>query len=717
METWQKSQAGVGLLFFNLMKDQNGVVLLRDFLKIHNAEASLAFYLDVQKFKGCVSDEKRNPALEIYKKYLVTQAPSFVSIPPHLKLEIDSVISNPDNSIPLTLFDKAAADVAEKIQEDSFKRFIRTPQYEEYQQGKEARSDVGVMLCKLPGEALVHKPLRVLFYDSFTKAFVSSSLYITNYRLTFGNFSNAAKATDLELLDEICALPLGCIQKITRSQQKEPLGLIEIHCKDFRKVEFQIDANPGPSPLSPINTKSLKRTIKSLCFPRSATELFAYYFKPTWSERKDWQRYNIYEEFLRQGISFENWRFTDINHDYSMCESYPSRFIVPVSISDEQLTPVFGYRSRGRIPILCWCHPITGASISRSSQPNSGVLRARCPEDEALLKAIGETGGNTRTLYLLDARPRANALGNTVKGKGFENVGSYSNCKIEFLGIANIHAMRESLQKLEALALSGNEDQWLAVLDGTKWMDHIRDIFVGTMRSVELVEQGYPVLLHCSDGWDRTAQLSSLSLLLLDSYYRTISGFIVLVEKEWLASGHRFLTRVGHGAKSPSDQNAPIFLQFLDCVYQITLQFGCSFEFNEHFLLTIAHHLYSCQFGTFLFDCDLDRQQNQLAAKTTSLWSYIHTHQHEFQNPFYMPDSNVLKLDVHMSRLEFWSGLYTKWVRKSATNIVTTEMRGMMLKSMNDQMAKRLKDLEKELNQLRQPPPPSPSSISPLHDV
>lgn len=64
-----------------------------------------------------------------------------------------------------------------------------------------------------------------------------------------------------------------------------------------------------------------------------------------------------------------------------------------------------------------------------------GVLRTRCLEDEALLKAIGETGGNNRTLYLLDARPRANALGNTVKGKGFENVGSYSNCKIEFLGL------------------------------------------------------------------------------------------------------------------------------------------------------------------------------------------------------------------------------------------------------------------------------------------
>jgi len=32
-----------------------------------------------------------------------------------------------------------------------------------------------------------------------------------------------------------------------------------------------------------------------------------------------------------------------------------------------------------------------------------------------------------------------------------------------------------------------------------------------------------------SDGWDRTAQTCSLAQMLLDPYYRTIKGFIVLV--------------------------------------------------------------------------------------------------------------------------------------------------------------------------------------------
>lgn len=53
--------------------------------------------------------------------------------------------------------------------------------------------------------------------------------------------------------------------------------------------------------------------------------------------------------------------------------------------------------------------------------------------------------------------------------------------------------------------------------------------------------------VHCSDGWDRTSQACALGELVLDPYYRTMDGFIVLIEKEWCSFGHQFALREGHG--------------------------------------------------------------------------------------------------------------------------------------------------------------------------
>tara|TARA_B110000285_G_C14610026_1_gene374519 strand:+ start:292 stop:546 length:255 start_codon:yes stop_codon:yes gene_type:complete len=60
-----------------------------------------------------------------------------------------------------------------------------------------------------------------------------------------------------------------------------------------------------------------------------------------------------------------------------------------------------------------------------------------------------------------------------------------------------------------------------------------------------IVNRQLNVLVHCSDGWDRTAQMCALAQQLIDPYYRTIDGLIVVINKDWLSFGHQFHLRMG----------------------------------------------------------------------------------------------------------------------------------------------------------------------------
>ena len=118
--------------------------------------------------------------------------------------------------------------------------------------------------------------------------------------------------------------------------------------------------------------------------------------------------------------------------------------------------------------------------------------------------------------------------------------------------------------------------------------------------------------------------MCALSELLLDPYYRTVVGFGVLIEKEWCKFGFQFAKRQGHGDGQPdSDQHSPIFLLFLDAIWQIMQQMPDVFEFNELLLLALADHAHSCRFGTFLCNCVREREELELAYRTCPVFGWV----------------------------------------------------------------------------------------------
>ncbi|XP_036908381.1 myotubularin-related protein 3 isoform X11 [Sturnira hondurensis] len=413
-------------------------------------------------------------------------------------------------------------------------------------------------------------------------------------------------------------------------------------------------------------------------------------------------------EVERMGFDMINaWRISNINEKYKLCGSYPQELIVPAWITDKELESVASFRSWKRIPVVVYRHQSNGAVIARCGQPEVSWWGWRNADDEHLVQSIAKacasdsrsSGSKLSTrnssrdfpnagdlsdvefdsslshasgaeslaiqpqkLLILDARSYAAAVANRAKGGGCECPEYYPNCEVVFMGMANIHSIRRSFQSLRLLCTQmPDPGNWLSALESTKWLHHLSVLLKSALLVVHAVDRDQrPVLVHCSDGWDRTPQIVALAKLLLDPYYRTIEGFQVLVEMEWLDFGHKFADRCGHGENSDDlNERCPVFLQWLDCVHQLQRQFPCSFEFNEAFLVKLVQHTYSCLFGTFLCNNAKERGEKHTQERTCSVWSLLRAGNKAFKNLLYSSQSEAVLYPVcHVRNLMLWSAVY-----------------------------------------------------------
>nr|XP_004668984.1 myotubularin-related protein 1 isoform X5 [Jaculus jaculus] len=538
-----------------------------------------------------------------------------------------------------------------------------------------------------PGESIKAIVKDVMYICPFMGA-VSGTLTVTDFKMYFKNVERDPHF----ILD----VPLGVISRVEKigaqSHGDNSCG-IEIVCKDMRNLRLAYKQEEQ-------RKLGIFENLNKHAFPLSNGQaLFAFNYKEKFPIN-GWKVYDPVCEYKRQGLPNESWKFCRINTNYEFCDTYPAIFVVPSSVKDDDLSKVAAFRAKGRIPVLSWIHPESQATITRCSQPLVGPNDKRCKEDEKYLQTIMDANAQSHKLTIFDARQNSVADTNKAKGGGYESESNYPNAELVFLEIHNIHVMRESLRKLKEIVYpSIDESRWLSNVDGTHWLEYIKMLLAGAVRIADKIESGKTsVVVHCSDGWDRTAQLTSLAMLMLDSYYRTIKGFEALIEKEWISFGHRFALRVGHGDDNHADADrSPIFLQFIDCVWQMTRQFPSAFEFNELFLITILDHLYSCLFGTFLCNCEQERAREDLHTRTVSLWSYINSQLDEFSNPFFVNyENHVLYPVASMSHLELWVNYYVRWNPRMRPQMPIHQNFKELL-AVRAELQKRVEDLQREV--------------------
>uniref|UniRef100_A0A8C5M5Q3 Myotubularin related protein 10 n=1 Tax=Leptobrachium leishanense TaxID=445787 RepID=A0A8C5M5Q3_9ANUR len=424
-------------------------------------------------------------------------------------------------------------------------------------------------------------------------------LICTNFKISFTTDSPMPfqKFNYRNLLLGEHDIPLTCIEQIvvvneTKRKQKiltfnkklkfNPTELI-IYCKDFRIQRFRFD-EAGP--------ESAKKVCLALAHYSQPTDLqllfaFEYVAKsyhrpedkingldpggggdvgpktPLFETYSDWDR-----EIKRTGAS--DWRVCSVNEGYMISTCLPEYFVVPSSLADLDLKQYSHHFFGRRMPLWCWNHS-NGSALVRMASIKDLLQQRRI--DQRVCNGITRSHPLRSDVYKCDL----------------------DHC------LAGIQEIQTAFGKLKHLCVNESfdemEDKWFSSLENTRWLEFVR-IIASFLHLFLVLEE---------EGRDLSCLVASLIQLMLDPYFRTTVGFQSLIQKEWVMSGYPFLDRCNHLKKS--DKECPLFVLFLDCVWQLLQQYPAAFQFTETYLTVLHDSTRISLFGTFLFNCPHQRVQ------------------------------------------------------------------------------------------------------------
>eukprot|EP00397_Hematodinium_sp_SG-2012_P021606 GEMP01022332.1.p1 GENE.GEMP01022332.1~~GEMP01022332.1.p1 ORF type:complete len:675 (+),score=121.75 GEMP01022332.1:279-2303(+) len=424
------------------------------------------------------------------------------------------------------------------------------------------------------------------------RSFGSASL--TNYRLLL-----RPKGAPMHWLMNLCfplELAWGALGRVARDQDRvvdetsdgrgRLVDVIILRCTDFRIIRL-LNLDPQHS------TKFLLKTIHSLSRigedVSSPSPFVEMYGQTGWWNILDWN-----EEFARLGVS-SKWRLCN-NMEIP---SYPSVVMVPRNATEEEIQTTQEARARRRYVEKC----------RRSVHPLARVVFFDCRSKSAVWGNLLARRGGTENA----ARYRS---------MGPMRSGDTSTATVVGWDLPNIHVMRRSYILLHRLVTqAAREDQWFQKVGETEWLEHCRKLTEAALNLARILDGVSPsqppvcVIVHCSDGWDRTSQVCALAEVLLDPFYRTKRGLCVLIEKDWVSFGHNFRSR----SRALSEGGSPIFQQWLFCLAAVCGQFPTLFEYDSKDLILLID-LFLSQW-THTLGCDSERERRGLDQTQVSLWS------------------------------------------------------------------------------------------------
>ncbi|XP_029959458.1 LOW QUALITY PROTEIN: myotubularin-related protein 11 [Salarias fasciatus] len=473
------------------------------------------------------------------------------------------------------------------------------------QSGAGARTRDLLGLRCLPGECVLQRValVRKKLASREGRGWLSGTLFCTPFRVAFTP-QDGPRADDnadpvllgdhdvaLASIEKVVVVGPSRTKLLTASSSLKftPEELV-LYCRDMRVICFLFDRLTPDAQVIEMSFTIAKtyqppRPGAVLSFQNAA--LGSVEMKQFLSNRRRDDRMNWFEsaadweqEVERCGAS--TWRVSSVNDRFEMSTSLSRFIVVPQKVFDTELKKSFAHFHEGRIPRWCWRHP-GGSDLLRMSSFQNNIYHEKDDLRNLELVLFGCQSAVCVVVELGDELPSPADI-------------QLAHSRLRSLCLGDI-----------STSVSVPDDKWFSTLENTRWLEYSRACLRKAAEVACLLRGGHlTVALQEAEDRDLACVVSSLVQVLCDPHSRSQLGFQSLVQKEWVTAGHRFHSRGNYHRDNDKDE-APVFLLFLDCVWQLWSQFPSRFQLTEDFLLALHDSVQLPLFSTFLSNCQRER--------------------------------------------------------------------------------------------------------------
>lgn len=512
----------------------------------------------------------------------------------------------------------------------------------------------------LTGETKICEVENVLLYRplSAKKKYLNGILTITTFKLSFATADDILEAKSClqqnHLLDlnDVCLSSIDIIYQIGDKSKKKLLPgqsisskikELLIVCKNMRTFEFSFKNSSKDA------GKNIANALLHHSYPKRHSLLFAYEYKEPqvvksgvtkearyFRSKEDWRL-----EFCR--TKSKNWRISDANQNFRTSPMLMQPLIVPQSLTDSALTQAVEHFRNRFGPVWVW-GTATGAALVRMADLLPTITDR--VQENTLLEHIRRSHPEKRQPHVFDLSRECPS----------------------FKDVAQAYIKLRDLC-IPCSQFNQKDFKFYGLLDQSRWLHYVGTCLRAANETAnKLIDENCTVVLQEGNGSDLNCVISSLTQIILDPHYRSKYGFQSLIQKEWVMAGHPFAMRLN--LVRSDAEFSPIFLLFLDCVWQLIRQYPTAFNFSETYLTSLWDSTFLTIFDTFLFDCEHDRYvaetgQEQLPLRPVWDWSQQFSEKDValFCNPLFEDAFTERLRPLHgLSSLEIWQQCYFRWL-------------------------------------------------------